>query len=119
MLLLASNNDRLQIITGSAGTVDVHASWMDNVSGAVAPGRTNTANINTAALTTVVPPPAASVQRNIKTLHIRNRGTAPNVITVVHTDGTTAVELHKGSLLPNASLQYIDEIGFVGDPASS
>ena len=119
MLILASNTDRLQIVTGSAGSIDAHASWMDNVAGAVAPGRTNTANIATAALTTIVPPPAVGVQRNIKTLHIRNKAVSAQAVTVVHTDGTTAVELHKGILQPNTSLQYIDEIGFVGDPASS
>ena len=114
MLILASNNDRLQIITGSAGTVDVHASWMDNVSGAVAPGRTNTL-ITTAATTVVVGGPAVGTFRSVKTLHIYNKGTASGgiAVTVVHTDGTTAVEIHKVTIPPGANLQYIDEIGFV------
>ena len=114
MLILASNNDRLQIITGSAGTIDVHASWMDNVSGAVAPGRTNTL-ITTAATTVVVGGPAVGTFRSVKTLHIYNKGTASAgiAVTVVHTDGTTAVEIHKVTIPPGANLQYIDEIGFV------
>lgn len=113
MLILASNNDKLQVTTSGAGAIDVHASWMDNVSGAVAPGRTNTPTISTAATVTVVASPAVGVVRSIKTLHIFNKGTTSNTITVVHTDGTTAVEIHKAALPPLAGLQYIDEIGFV------
>jgi hypothetical protein len=112
MLILASNTDLLQVITGNAGMVDVHASWMDNVAGAVVPGRTNTAGITTAGVTTVVGSPAVGVFRSVKTLHVFNRGNATATVTVVHTDGTTAVELHKVSLPKDSSLQYIDEIGF-------
>lgn len=112
MLLLTSITDKVQVVTGSAGTVDVHASWMDNVSGAVQPGRTNT-NITTAATTDVVASPATGVQRNVKTLHIRNRGTANNAITVQHTDGVIVSQLIKATLIPEQTLQYIDEIGFI------
>lgn len=113
MLILASNTDLLRITTGSAGKIDVHASWMDNVAGSIAPGRTNTANIITAGTTTVVGSPAVGAQRSLKTLHVFNRGTTNNAITVIHTDGSTSVELHKVTLPPNTSLQYVDEIGFV------
>jgi len=112
MLILASATDLLQVITGSAGAIDVHASWMDNVAGAVGPGRTNTA-ITTAATTTVVGSPGATTQRNLKTLHVRNHGTTPNDVSVVHTDGTTAVTLQKVNLLPGNTLQYVDEVGFL------
>jgi|SRR5215472_1338848 len=113
MLILASASDLLQIGVGSAGLIDVHASWMDNVAGAVGPGRTNTATITTASTTTVVPSPAAGSQRNVKTLHVRNRGTASNQITLTHTDGTTSVSLQSVSLPVGATLQYIDEVGFL------
>ena len=115
MLILATNSDLIQVMTGSAGSIDVHASWMDNVAGAVGPGRTNTA-ITTAATTTVVPAPAGGtppVQRNLKTLHVRNKGATPNDVSVIHTDGTTAVTLQKVTLLPEATLQYVDEVGFL------
>jgi hypothetical protein len=112
MLILGSSSDLLQVMTGSAGSIDVHASWMDNVAGAVGPGRTNTA-ITTAATTTVVGSPASGTQRNLKTLHIRNRGANSNDITVFHTDGTTPVSLQKVTLLAGGTLQYVDEIGFL------
>jgi hypothetical protein len=113
MLILASIADKLLLTTASAGSVDVHASWMDNVAGAVVPGRTNTANISTAATTTIVGSPAANVFRNVKTLHINNRGTADSVVTVLHNDGIISVELYKTTLPPGALLQYIDEVGFI------
>jgi hypothetical protein len=113
MLILASNSDQLRLITGSAGAVDVHASWMDNVSGSVAPGRTNTANITAAANTVIVPAPSAGVQRNIKTVHIRNRGTTNNQVSVQLTDGVTPVILYSRNLAPGDTLQYVDEVGFI------
>jgi len=113
MLILASANDKLQVNAGSAGSIDVHASWMDNVSGAVGPGRTNTPTITSATTVDVVSSPTAGTQRNVKTLHIRNRGAASNQITVYHTDGTVAVALHSVTLLSGSTLEYIDEVGFL------
>lgn len=112
MLILASATDLLQLTVGSAGLIDVHASWMDNVAGAVGPGRTNTA-ITTAGTVTVVAGPAGGVQRNVKTLHVRNRGASSNIVTVAHTDGTTSVALQSVTLLPGNTLEYIDEVGFL------
>jgi hypothetical protein len=111
MLILASTSDRLQVLVGSAGAINVHASFLDNVAGAVNPGRKNTA-ITTTGVAEIVPPPLASVQRNVKTLHIHNHGTNTNVVTVQHNDGTIGVQLHRQTLQPNDTLQYIDEIGF-------
>jgi hypothetical protein len=113
MLILASASDLIQLQVGSPGSIDVHASWMDNVSGAVGPGRTNTPTITTSGTTTVVASPAAGTQRNVKTLHVRNRGANANDVTVSHTDGTTAVSLQKVTLPAGSTLQYIDEVGFL------
>lgn len=112
MLILSSVNDRLQLQLGAGGNVTVHASYLDNVAGAVNPARKNTL-ITTTALTDIVAPPAASVQRNVKTLHVHNNGGAAVTVAVILTDGTTAVTLASQTLAPNATLQYIDEIGFV------
>lgn len=112
MLILASTTDRLQVVAGSAGTINVHASYLDNVSGAVQPGRKNT-TITSTAITDVVSPPGANIQRTLKTLHVHNHGATSNAVTVQVTDGTTLCTLHSVSLPPNATLQYIDELGFV------
>ena len=63
MLLLTSTSDLVQIVTGSSASVEVHADWMDNASGTITPGRTNTAAITGAATTTVVASPGVSTQR--------------------------------------------------------
>ena len=112
MLLLASVTDKLQVLTGSVGPVDVHASWMDNVSGSVVPGRTNT-NIVTNGTFDVVASPGANTQRNIKTLHLRNRAASPIAITIQHTDGAVVSQLYQTTLQPEQTLQYIDEVGFL------
>lgn len=114
MLILNGNTDLLQLKTSAAGNIDCHASWMDNVSGAVAPGRTNTPTITTSATTIIVPNPASGVQRNIKTLYVRNLATTgSNRVTVMHSDSVTVVELFSTVLAPNQTLQYIDEVGFI------
>jgi hypothetical protein len=111
MLLLTSTSDVVRVITGSALTVDVHASWVDNAAGTITPGRTNTA-ITTATTTTVVGAPAASTQRNVQTLNIHNKDISSNVIAVEHFDGTTAAELVSYSLAADETLQYIDGEGW-------
>jgi len=113
MLLLTSITDLLQVVTGQAVTIDVHASWVDNAAGTITPGRTNTA-ISTATTTTVVGSPGASTQRNLQTLIVRNRDAAASCdVTIKHTDGTTALELFKVTLLAGYELQYLDGIGLV------
>ncbi len=88
MLLLTSTSDVLRVVTGSAGEVDVHASWLDNNGGAITPGRTNT-DITGAATTTVVAAPGASTQRTIQALFVVNEhASTSNLITVAHYDGT-------------------------------
>jgi hypothetical protein len=114
MLLLTSVNDQLQLVTATAALIQVHASWVDtNTStGAITPGRTNSA-IALATTTNVVAPPASGVQRNIKTLHVRNAdGAGTNIVTLQHTDGTTMVQLHKRTLAPGIALEYTDQGGF-------
>lgn len=114
MLLLTSVNDRLQIVTSAAAAIDVHASWVDTAAGVVTPGRTNT-SIITAATTSVAGAPAASTQRNIKTLHVRNKHASLSCdITVQHTDGTIVAQLYKATLVAGSMLEYTDQAGFGG-----
>lgn len=101
MLLLTSTTDVIRIVTGSAGAIDVHASYVDNATGTITPGRANTASIATATTTTVVSSPGPSTQRNVKHLAISNEhASVTNSITVEHFDNTTAETLWKGTLLP-------------------
>lgn len=110
MLNLTSTSDLIQIVTGSAAQIEVHASWVDFNGTAVTPGRQNTAAITTATTTTVVPSPGASVQRNVKHLNITNdHATQSCVVTVEHFDGTTTTELMSFTLLPNENMIFNEE----------
>jgi hypothetical protein len=104
MLLLTSTSDLLKLVTSAAGDIEVHASWVDNASGTITPGRTNTASITTATTTTIVAAPGASTQRNVKLLTVTNHhASVTNVVEIYHTDGTNENELWKGTLLAGES----------------
>lgn len=110
MIILASTSDKIQVITGSAvSTQLVHCTWVDNNAGTITPGRTNT-GITGALTTDVVAAPSASTYRNVKFISVHNSGSSSNTITIQHTDGTTAVRLWSGVLMPQMTVQ-IDETG--------
>lgn len=113
MLLLTSTSDLVQVVTNSAGDIEVHTSYVDNNAGTITPGRTNTANIATATTTTIVDSPGASVQRNVLNITIcNNSASVSNLIDVLHTDGTNSHGIIPGgiTLAPNESLVF-DECG--------
>lgn len=113
MLLLTSTSDKIQLVTSAAGDVDVHATWVDNASGTITPGRTNTVAIATATTTDVVGSPAASTQRNVQSLLVRNaHASVTNTVTVRHTDGTNAADIFSTALGPGEVLQFLDGVGF-------
>lgn len=109
MLLLTSTSDIIRIVTSASGDIQVHASYVDNNSGTITPGRTNT-NISTATTTTVVAAPGASTQRNVKGLYItNNHATNSCFVEVQHFDGTTSSELMGVTLLPGENLGYRED----------
>jgi hypothetical protein len=74
--------------------------------------RKNTA-LTTAATTDLIAAPGSGITRNVKTINVRNKdASVTQTITVQHTDGTTVVELFKGSISPGQVLQYIDGFGW-------
>ena len=110
MLLLPATTDLLRVITDSAATVDVHASWLDVDGTTVTPGSTNTA-ISSATTTTVVAAPTGTAKRNLKLLSIRNRHASTSVtVTLQLYNGSTAYELDKRVLGPGQSLVMQDGI---------
>lgn len=114
MILLTSVSDAISIVTSSVANTDVHASWMDNLSGVVTPGRSNTASISSATTTTIVASPAIGTQRNVKTITIRNRHASTSQdATVKHTDGTNNLELIKVTLAAGEELTYADAQGWM------
>jgi hypothetical protein len=111
VLLLTSTSDLVRVHSDASVDIEVHASWVDNASGTITPGRTNTASITGTVQTTVVASPASSTQRNVKFLSIRNNhGSTSAVVDVDHTDGTNVEILHKVTLLAG-ELLVLDSVG--------
>jgi len=108
MLLLTSTSDLVRVVTGTgSSSIKVHASWVDNASGTITPGRTNTADITTATTTTIVASPAVSTQRSVRHINIRNNhASAAEIVTVTHDDGTTVEQLFTVTLAAGESLVY-------------
>lgn len=112
MLLLTGTSDKIRVTTDAACALDVHASWMEYDGTTVTPGRTNTA-ITTATTTDLVGSPASAKQRNVRTLNLRNKHATSSVrVTVLHTDGSTIVELHSVILFAGDALEYLEGVGF-------
>ena len=110
MLFLTSTSDIIQVITGSAGSISVHASYIDNTSAVVTHDRRNTPTITTATTTTVVLAPAASTYRNVTLLTVFNgSASVRNSITIQHYDGTNTAVLWSGLLAPYERVIYTDK----------
>lgn len=111
MLLLVSTADKVQVVSSIAVPLEVHATYVDNAAGTITPGRQNT-EITTATTADVVGAPASSEQRNVQTLLVRNGdASTSSVVTVRHTDGTTAVDVYVVTLGAGEMLQYLDGVG--------
>lgn len=107
MILLTTTSDELRLVTRDASSIDVHATYADLSSGVVTPGRKNTA-ITTATTTVIAASPAASTQRTIKKVTIRNKHvTRACWVTVVHRQsGPTDAEIQTAMLAPGTTLSY-------------
>lgn len=116
MLILEGANDKLQLVTDAAVTVDVIATHIDcnNASPPVPePPATTLTAITTAATTDIVAAPGANQFRNVKTIHIRNKHASSSVnITVVFDRSATDYEIHKVNLKAGEALEYIEGIGW-------
>jgi hypothetical protein len=113
--LLTGTSDLVQVVTGSAGAIAVHTSFMEvNTSTIAVSGilRTNTPSITGATTTTVVASPASGFARNVKGMSIFNtHATVSNAIQVNHTDGTNVAPQWSGTLLAGEYVE-LDEVGW-------
>jgi len=98
MLLLTSTTDVIQIVATDATKLEIHASYADNASGVVTPGRQNIV-VTTSGTATVVTAPGEGVERNIRTMVVRNDDpSSSNNVRVEHTNGIATVTLWYGNL---------------------
>lgn len=108
MLLLTSTSDIVRVVTGSAvSSITVHAPYVDNASGVITPGRTDTV-ITSATTTTIVGSPGSSTQRNVRGIFITNNSAASSQVTVQHFDGTNSVDLMGVTLLAGENLIMLE-----------
>ena len=107
MILLTSTSDKIQVITSAAGSIDLHASYVDNSASTVTPDRLNISGVITATTTNLVASPGASTYRSVKFISVYNNSlTVTNTITIDHTDGTNVATLWKGNLGPGEGVKY-------------
>lgn len=97
---ILTSTDSMEVVTSAACTLDVVASYVDYTSSAATPGAQNTA-ITTATTTTFVSAPAASTQRQLKRVNMRNKSTTTCVVTVQKDVSGTNYETFSTSLGPD------------------
>lgn len=110
-LFLISTTDAVEVVTGTAINLDVHASWADNNAGTLSYGKTATA-ISTATTTTVVAAPASGVTRNIRGMTLRNKSATASDVTVQIDVSATNYELVKVTLRGGETLEYQEGVGW-------
>lgn len=116
MLNLALTTDKISLITSGTPNIAVTASWVDDLSNAFTPGKTNTA-ISSATTTDIVPVPGASTIRNVKNIVIRNtHATTANTCTAQYNANGTLYELFKATLAAGEVMMMNDAgVWFVYD----
>lgn len=122
MIFLANATDKISLITDSTANVDVVTSFVDRnqTTGAVGLANNQLTKISTAATTDIVPVPAATTTRSVKTIHVRNRESSTNnMVTIQYDANGTLYKLWRNNLLAGECLEYVDGVGFFKIPNSS
>jgi hypothetical protein len=118
MLLLELTTDKLQLVTTSAATIDVHVSYSINTAGVITFAKQNTA-ISSAATTDILAVPAGSTVRNANYINVRNHdATLACDVTVIFDANGTDYELFKATLQPNGVMSFTEGIGWFVYPAT-
>ena len=114
MILLTNTTHILELLTTAAVSLDYYVSYADNTSSAFTPG-VSSGNINTATTTTILSAPAASTQRQVKFLTLRNRSsTSSQGVTLKYdVSGTEQYITADITLAAGEVLEYNDGTGFI------
>lgn len=111
MITLTNTTHILELTTGSATNVDVFCSYADHTTSGATLGDEQTL-ITTATTTTILSAPAASTQRQVKTINIRNTSASTNVVTVKKDISATEYDLFSCTLGASEQLEYLDGRGW-------
>lgn len=105
MIILATTSDSLELVTSAAGSVDYTVHYADHTTSSATAGAT-VGNVATATTTTIAAAPAASTQRQVREVTLRNAGTAANIVTVQIDPTGTVRTLVQATLSPGETLLY-------------
>ena len=114
MIVLTEQTDAIEVVLGGAVTTNelaIVASWRDITTTAYTPGRT-VGTTNGATPVDAVTGPAASTQRVIDMLHVRNADTVDAMVTVRFDANGTEYVIWSDLLSAGDMLHYADGAGF-------
>lgn len=111
MIILKNTTESLELITTSSAAIDVSCSFVDITTSTIAPSSQETL-ISSNTTTTILAAPAASTQRQVKLITIKNHGTVSNTITLQKDISSTNYILYSCSLSPGEFVTYTDGVGF-------
>lgn len=114
MIVLDGTTDILELLTTAAVSTDYYVAYADLTSTTFVAGQSD-GNVASATTTTILSAPAASTQRQVKYVSIRNRSAlSSQTVTVKHDVGGTERYLTADvSLGPGEVLQYTSDGGWV------
>lgn len=115
MIQLTTTSEKLQILPGTAGDLDIAADAVDISGTTVTVPTIAPVNLTTTTTTDIVPVPAASTARRIKYLGVRNTHTTVTTTIIIQKVASVTVELIKVTLLPGWELIYNGGTWFVYD----
>ena len=108
---LTNTTHSLELITSAAGSIAWHAVF-NNLTATDSAALDGQGNITTATTTTLVAAPAASEQRDILNLAIRNAAAASNDVTVQKNVSGTLYPIFKATLAAGEMLEFSPNLGF-------
>lgn len=108
---LTATTHSIELITSAAGSIAWHAVF-NNLTATDSAALDGQGNITTATTTSIVAAPAASEQRDVMNLQVRNYGAASNGITIQKNVSGTLHALFKATLAAGETIQFSANKGF-------
>jgi hypothetical protein len=111
MILLTATTHALELGTSSTSSTDWTCSYVDMTSTDTTPGSEH-GNVASATTTTIAAAPAASTQRQIKHISLRNKNTASQTVTIKKDVSGTEYVVFRATLESNEGAEYNDGKGW-------
>lgn len=114
-MIITGTTDTLELTRSTAATIDVLACYIDasTTDGATVGIGNDPTAFSSAATGTIVAAPGSGVARKVTHLTCRNKDSSLScIVTVILDVSSTEYELHKVTLAPGETLEYIEGVGF-------